>query len=110
MLLRKKILAFDEGMSVYGALENYLRGIEQQVALLMEKLKEVQHLVQAAPPSFYGNFYHYQKRLCDRQTVEQEYDHWKRDVGGVNFDLLNCSNVVVFFVKVGIWPLWFRMT
>lgn len=114
MLLRKKILAFDEGMSVYGALENYLRGIEyaekdfkadtalelygaieQQVALFMEKLKEVQHLVQAAPPSFYGNFYHYQKRLCDRHPVELEYDRWKRDVGGVNFDLLKDKQTLV---------------
>ena len=114
MLLRKKILAFDEGMSVYGALENYLRGIEyaekdfkadtalelyvaieQQVALFMEKLKEVQHLVQAAPPSFYGNFYRYQKSLCDRHPVELEYDRWKRDVGGVNFDLLKDKQTLV---------------
>lgn len=107
MLSNINILAFVEGMSVCGALENYLRGIEyaeksfkadtalelygtieKQVAVLKEMLMEVQQISRAASPSFYDNFYRHQKSLCDIQPVKARYEDWKRDVGGLNFDLL----------------------
>ena len=107
-------LAFDEGMSAHGALENYLRGIEyadndfkadtalelygaieKQVAVLMEMLKEVQQRSLAAPPSFYANFYRHQKSLCDSRPVKARYEDWKRDVGGLNFDLLKDKQTLV---------------
>ena len=100
-------LAFGEGVSVHGALESYLRGIEyaekdfkadavlelysdieNQVALLMELIKEVQQRSLAAPPSFYGNFYCHLKSHYDSQVVRARYEDWKRDVGGLTFDLL----------------------
>ena len=100
-------LAFGEGVSVHGALESYLRGIEyaekdfkadgalelndaieKQVALLNRMLKEAQQRSEAAPPSFYANFYRHQKSLCDRRRVKTRYEEWKRDVGGLNFDML----------------------
>ena len=107
MTIRNISLAFGEGMSVHGALESYLRGIEyaekdfkadavlelysaieNQVALLTDMLKEVQQRSQAAPPSFYADFYSHQKSLYDIWRVKARYEDWKRDVGGLNFDLL----------------------
>ena len=107
MAIRNISLAFGEGTSVYGALDSYLRGIEyaekdfkadaalelyiaieKQVALLNKMLKEVQQRSQAAPLSFYANFYLHQKSLCDIGPVKARYEKWKRDVGGLNFDML----------------------
>ena len=107
-------LAFGEGMSAHGALENYLRGIEyadndfkadaalelygaieKQVASLTKMLKEVQQRSEAAPPSFYANFYRHQKSLCDSRPVKARYEDWKRDVGGLNFDLLKDKQTLV---------------
>lgn len=107
MAIRNISLAFAEGMGVHGALDSYLRGIEyaeknfkadaalelnsaikDQVALLTEMVKEVQQRSLTAPLSFYGNFYRHQKSLCDSQSVKAEYEEWKRDVGGMNIDLL----------------------
>lgn len=108
MAIRNICSAFvAEGMSVHGALDSYLRGveyaekgfkadaalklnsaIEKQMALLTEMMMEVQQRSQAAPPSFYGKFYHYLKSHYDWKSVKARYEDWKRDVGGLNFDLL----------------------
>ena len=107
MAIRNISLAFGEGTSVHGALDSYLRGIEyaekdfkadgalelndaieKQVALLNRMLKEAQQRSEAAPPSFFANFYRHLKSHYDWRLVMARYEKWKRDVGGLNFDML----------------------
>ena len=75
--------------------------IEQKVAGMVEMLKEVKQRIKAAPPSLYGNFFRYQKSLCDRRSVEARYARWKRDIGVPNIELLKDKEAqeVVDFLK-----------
>ena len=75
--------------------------IEQKVAGMVEMLKEVKQRIKAAPPSLYGNFFRYQKSLCDRRSVEARYARWKRDIGVPNIELLKDKEAqeVVEFLK-----------
>ena len=75
--------------------------IEQKVAGMVEMLKEVKQKIKAAPPSLYGNFFRYQKSLCDRRAVEARYARWKRDIGVPNIELLKDKEAqeVVEFLK-----------
>lgn len=75
--------------------------IEQKVAGMVEMIKEVKQRIKAAPPSLYGNFFRYQKSLCDRRSVEARYARWKRDIGVPNIELLKDKEAqeVVDFLK-----------
>lgn len=78
------------------------RAIEQKVAGMVEMLKEVQRLVQAAPPSLYGNFFRYQKSLVDKRPIEAAHARWRMDVGVEIPDLLKDRQtlVVANFLKM----------
>lgn len=75
--------------------------IEQKVAGMVEMIKEVKQRIKAAPPFLYGNFFRYQKSLCDRRSVEARYARWKRDIGVPNIELLKDKEAqeVVDFLK-----------
>lgn len=78
------------------------RAIEQKVAGMVEMLKEVQRLIQAAPPSLYGNFFLYQKSFVDKHPIEAAHARWRMDVGVQTPDLLKDRQtlVVADFLKL----------
>ena len=77
------------------------RAIERKIIKMVEMLTEVQRLIQAAPPSLYGNFFRSQKAACDRKPVEARYARWRREIGVPNAELLKDKEVqeVVAFLK-----------
>lgn len=62
--------------------------IEKGTVEMAEMLKKVHQKIEEAPITLYGNFFRYQKSLCDIQPVQAEHVRWKRDVGCLTFDLL----------------------
>ena len=62
--------------------------IEKGTVEMAEMLKKVHQKIEEAPITLYGNFFRYQKSLCDIQPVQAEHARWKRDVGCLTFDLL----------------------
>ena len=78
------------------------RAIEQKVAGMVEMLKEVQRLIQAAPPSLYGNFFLYQKSFVDKHPIKAAHARWRMDVGVQTPDLLKDRQtlVVADFLKL----------
>ena len=81
------------------------RAIERLIIKMVEMLKEVQRLIQAAPPSLYGNFFLSQKAVCDRKPVEARYAQWRREIGVPNAELLKDKEVqeVVAFLKMKVF-------
>ena len=69
--------------------------IEANLIEIAELIGETDRLLMAAPLSLYGNFYRYQKSLCDPQPVAEAHGHWKRDVGSLTYDLLKDRQVYV---------------
>lgn len=80
----------------------FYMAIEQKVAGMVEILKEVQRLIQAAPPSLYANFFLYQKSLVDKRPIEAAHARWRMDVGVQTPDLLKDRQalVVADFLKL----------
>lgn len=69
------------------------QAIERKVMEMIDLLKEVDRKLSEAPISLYGQFYEYQKSLCDRATVEAVYAGYKRDVGVLTYDLLKDKQI-----------------
>ena len=69
--------------------------IEANLVEIAELIGEVDRLLMAAPLSLYGHFYRYQKSLCDPQPVAEAHGHWKREVGGMTYNLLMDRQVFV---------------
>ncbi len=66
--------------------QNLYDAIEKGTIEMIEMLKEVQQKLDDAPFTLFGNFYRYQKSLCDRYMVETRYKHFKRDLGVLSSD------------------------
>ena len=62
--------------------------IEKGTMKMADMLKKVHQKIEEAPFTLYGNFFRYQKSLCDIQPVQAEHVRWKRDVGCLTYDLL----------------------
>ena len=88
------------GYKVETTLDIY-RKIEENVGQIVELLKVVGRKMDEAPDSLYGNFYRYQRSLCDVRRVEADYLRWKRDVAAITFDMLKDRQtfVVAEFLK-----------
>ena len=69
--------------------------IEANLVEIAELIGEVDRLLMAAPLSLYGHFYRYQKSLCDPQPVVEKHGYWKREVGGMTYNLLMDRQVFV---------------
>lgn len=69
------------------------QAIEKKVLEMIDLLKEVDRKLSEAPISLYGQFYEYQKSLCDRSPVETLYASYKRDVGVPTYDLLKDKQI-----------------
>ena len=75
--------------------------IEKGTVEMSKMLKKVHQKFEEAPITLYGNFFRYQKSLCDIQTVLAEHGRWKRDVGSLTFELLKDRQtyIVAQFLK-----------
>ena len=71
------------------------RAIEANLMEIAELTGEADRQLMTAPLSLYGNYYRYQKSLCDPQSVAEAHQHWKRDVGCLTYDLLKDRQVFV---------------
>ena len=96
-LANKEILQHDLvwgyiGFFPHSTMELY-DAIEKLILEIVEMLKEVDRKIDEAPLTLYGNFYRYQKSLCDRHAVEAEYRKYKRDVRVLTYDLLKDKQV-----------------
>lgn len=96
-LANKEILQHDLvwgyiGFFPHSTMELY-DAIEKLILEIVEILKEVDRKIDEAPLTLYGNFYRYQKSLCDRHAVEAEYRKYKRDVRVLTYDLLKDKQV-----------------
>lgn len=69
------------------------QAIEKKVLEMIDLLKEVDRKLSEAPISLYGQFYDYQKSLCDRSPVETMYATYKRNVGVPTYDLLKDKQI-----------------
>jgi len=69
------------------------QAIEKKVWEMIDLLKEVDRKLSEAPISLYGQFYEYQKSICDRSPVETMYATYKRNVGVPTYDLLKDKQI-----------------
>ena len=69
--------------------------IEKGIVEMTEMLKKVHQKIEEAPIMLFGNFYRYQKSLCDILPVQAEHGRWKRDVGCLTFGLLKDRQTLI---------------
>ena len=69
--------------------------IEKGIVEMTEMLKKVHQKIEEAPIMLFGNFYRYQKSLCDILPMQAEHGRWKRDVGCLTFGLLKDRQTLI---------------